>query len=183
MHTGTAQVSLPPAYHGAESNYNTNIRCAGVLYVQVDQQHVNPSGWPILLHPSACSRLAFVGSSDQAPLQTTAGDAVCVMVETQDYLQQRICQVSCIQSAVRNSISVALWSQQPVHFEDFGDPTTCAFGDLSDHGFHQPRHVLCRPSTSVCVAATLQDAVCLMLPDPMLATALLLSAELDCQAT
>ena len=96
LHTGTAQLGLPPNYHGAEHSHNTTIYYAGILYVQVDQQDVNPSGWPILLHPSACSRLAFVGSSDQAPLLATAGDTVSVMVETQDRLQQRICQVSCI---------------------------------------------------------------------------------------
>ena len=73
-----------------------NVCCAGVLYVLVDQQHVNPSGWPILLQPSACSRLAFLGSTHQVALQATAGNSVSVMVETQDSLQQRICQVSCI---------------------------------------------------------------------------------------
>lgn len=115
MHTGTAQLSLPPAYLGALDSHDTTAHYAGILYVQVDRQHVSPSGWPILLHPSACSRLAFVGSSDRAPLQATAGDAVTVMVETQDCLQQRICQVSCNQPAARTGISVALGTQQPVH--------------------------------------------------------------------
>lgn len=63
------------------------------MYVQVDQQHVNPAGWPTPLPSTACTRLAFVGSSHDAPLQATAGDSFAVMVETQDRLQQRISQV------------------------------------------------------------------------------------------
>ena len=68
------------------------------MYVQVGQHQVNPLGWPIPLHPDACSTLAFVDNSQELPCQTVAGDSFEVLVETQDCLHQRICQVCCSQS-------------------------------------------------------------------------------------
>ena len=90
-----AQLDIYLDYYELETAGRKDDYHAGVLYVQVDQQHVSPLGWPILLQPSACSRLAFLGSSRQVTLQATAGNAISVMVETQDCLQQRICLVSC----------------------------------------------------------------------------------------
>lgn len=102
---------------------------AGVLYVQVDQQHVNPSGWPILLQPSACSRLAFVGNSHQVPLQVTAGNAFSVMVETHDCLQQRVCQVSCNPPAAYTRMPST--QSRFVHDDnDSNDDTGCHWHDL-----------------------------------------------------
>ena len=105
MHIRKARLAMYLAFHELETFGSENVCYAGVLYVQVDQQPVNLSGWPILLQPSACSRLAFVGSSHQVPLQATAGNAFSVLVETQDSLQQRICQVSCNLPAVYTCMS------------------------------------------------------------------------------
>lgn len=68
---------------------------AGTLFVAVHQQQINSLGWPIQLQPSACTSLAFIGQgkADAKPLQTTAGETLSVLVETQDSLGQRISQV------------------------------------------------------------------------------------------
>ena len=63
--------------------------------MQVNQEQINPQGWPITLSPEGCSSLAVVGHDcqDAASLHATAGEAFCLLVEAQDALQQRICQV------------------------------------------------------------------------------------------
>ncbi len=60
----------------------------------VQQQQINPLGWPILLQPAACTNLAFVGQgkADVEPLQVTAGELFSALLETQDALGQRISQ-------------------------------------------------------------------------------------------
>ena len=65
----------------------------------VQQQQINPLGWPILLQPAACTSLAFVGQgrADVQPLQVTAGGPFSALLETQDALGQRISQACCSQ--------------------------------------------------------------------------------------
>ena len=48
-----------------------------------------------MLSPNACTSLAVVGCHQTAAAEVVAvaGEAFCVLVETQDALQQRICQV------------------------------------------------------------------------------------------
>ena len=87
---------------------------AGTLFVAVHQQQVNPLGWPILLHPAACTSLAFTGQgkADAQPMQTTAGELFSVLVETQDALGHRISQVhdaicpTCVCLCVRVCVSL-----------------------------------------------------------------------------
>ncbi|KAL0032084.1 hypothetical protein WJX77_004214 [Trebouxia sp. C0004] len=66
----------------------------GTLFVAVQQQQINPLGWPILLQPTACTNLAFVGQdkADVEPLQVIAGELCSALLETQDALGQRIRQ-------------------------------------------------------------------------------------------
>jgi hypothetical protein len=62
--------------------------------VAVQQQQINPLGWPVLLQPAACTNLAFVGQgkADVQTLQVTAGEPFSALLETQDALGQRISQ-------------------------------------------------------------------------------------------
>ncbi|DBA83503.1 TPA: hypothetical protein ACH3X2_006431 [Trebouxia sp. C0005] len=87
-------VQIQQADTGHDLVLSASALAQGTLFVAVQQQQINPLGWPILLQPAACTNLAFAGQStaDIKPLQVTAGELFSALLETQDALGQRISQ-------------------------------------------------------------------------------------------
>ena len=102
--------------HGPHLKTNPVSWCAaGTLFVQVDQQQMCPSGWPVLLQAAACARIALSGQGHPAaaatPMHISAGEPLSVLFETQDALGQRICQVLQRNSQKLTSQLPFLWMQ------------------------------------------------------------------------